>query len=625
MSLRFQILGPVEARDDTDRIEFSAAKVRTMLAALLLGHGGVVSDSRLTQMLWGKEPPSTADAQIQTYISRIRQRLGPSARITRQRPGYQLCIRPEQLDLVEFERLASRGRQEQAAGRLNEAVDAFRAALAVWRGPALGGVTEFLEGAERLRLEEARLAVLAERIDVDLALGRHPQLTAELTGLVAAHPLEERLRGQLMLTLYRNGRQADALSTYQESRRLLAEELGVDPSRDLRKLYLTLLTADADLDAPAPATAALPPARVEVRTRPTLPADIADFTGRVREAAQVEALLRPRGGNGGRRVACVISGMAGVGKTALAIHVAHRLAEEYPDGQLFLDLRGCSDRLAQGHDLLRLVLRALGVAEEEIPGQQAERAEFFQSRLAGQRVLLVLDNAATERQVRLLLPESATCGVLITSRTRLTALEGVPLIDLEVLGEAEAVELLGRVAGPERVLAEPEAAGWVVQLCGYLPLGVRIAGARLAAKRHWLVARLAGRLSGQYRRLDELQIADLEVRSCVALSLSGLDEPSRRAFRLLALLDESSFEVWTAAVVLDRTLAATRDLLERLTDVRLLEIDAVDGTSRVRYYFHDLVRMLALERVVEEETAQERYFALDRAFGLGAGMAEDIY
>ena len=618
MTLRFQLLGPVEACDGDVRIDVGAAKVRTVLATLLLARGRVVLDSRIATMLWGEAPPATADAQIRTYISRLRGKLGRGVDILRQHPGYLLPIRPEQLDVAEFERLTALGRAELAAGRHDAALRVLRSALNTWRGPALTGVTEFLGEAEQLRLEEARLAVLSDRIGLELALGQHNDLVAELTGLVMAHPLQEGLRAHLMTTLHRCGRRADALSVYHDYRCTLAEELGIDPGRELQNLYQTVLADDATLDLPVvrqdgPLGSV---ARAAAEARPAqLPSDIADFTGRRKEVSQLVALLSSRPEREGHRVGCVLGGMAGVGKTALAVHVAHRVRKHYPNGQIYIDLRGYGPSPTKPNDALLVILRALGVDRAAIPPTLAERVTLYRSQLSGRRVLVVLDNAATEQRVRPLLPDSPGCSALVTGRALLGGLEGMPLIDLGVLAESEALELLARISGLMRVSAEDEGARRIVRLCGYLPLGMRIAGARLAVKPHWSLMHLANLLSGQQRRLDELRIADLEVRASVALSVHGLGKPARRAFRLLALLDLPRFAVWTAAVLLDVTVAVARDLVEHLVDNRLLEIDWVEGTDHVRYSYHDLVRLVALELAAEEETAHERYAALDRALG----------
>lgn len=617
--LEFRILGNVEVLDSTGVVDLSASKVRTVLAALLLARGRVISDGRLAVVLWGDDPPVTAAAQIQTYVSRLRAKLAPDAEIVRQRPGYVLRVTPGQFDLVRFEQLAARGRDALVDGRPGEAAEALRSALAMWRGPALAGVTEFLSEAERPRLEEARLAALGDRIDAELALGLHGRLVVELTGLVAADPLREQFRGQLMLTLFRCGRQADALASYQDYRHSLADELGIDPGRELQDLHRSVLAADASLNPPVVGGGGAGNRRSAEPLPARLPPDVADFTGRDREAAQVTALLRAQAENGGQRLACVIGGMAGLGKTALAIHVGHLLRSSYPDGQIYVDLRGAGPQPAEPADLLVTILRALDPGSPTIPTPMAERVQLYRSRLAGRRVLVLLDNAVSEQQVRPLLPDSPTCAAMVTSRARLAALEGVPLIDLDVLEHVQALELLSKIVGASRVAAEPEAAVRIVQLCGHLPLGVRIAGARLTAKPHWRLARLADRLSSQRRRLDELRIADLEVRASVALSLQCLDEPARRAFRLLALLDVPRFAIWTAAVLLDVTLAAARELLEQLVDARLLDVAQLDGASQARYFFHDLVRALALEQAADEETADERYAALDRVFGSSSG------
>ncbi|GGP78193.1 AfsR/SARP family transcriptional regulator [Saccharothrix coeruleofusca] len=598
---RFTLLGPVELTVAGERIDLRAAKLRTVLALLLLSRGSLVPDSRIAEMLWGHAPPVTAEAQIQNYVSRLRKVLGEGCAITRRRPGYVLDVGPAQLDLVEFERIAAAGRQAAAAGRTAAAADLLARSLAVWTGPALAGVTDVLEAAAAPDLEERRLVVLEDRLAADIELGRHAELVAELTGLVSAHPLRERLRGQLMIVLDRTGRQAEALSSYHRHRRRMAADMGIDPGVELRRVYESILAAPAAEPPPGHRTA--PRRAVPAQ----LPPDIADFTGRDAEVAELEALLRQP-----RSPVATVSGMAGVGKTALAVHVAHRCREHFPDGQCYLDLRGTSGPLDPA-EALAVLLTGLGVPAREVPDGVDERLRLYRSRLAERRVLLVLDNAADERQVRPLLPGNAGCGVLVTGRTRLSALPGVPLLDLDVLPAVEGVRLLGRITGEQRVAADRAAAERIVRLCGGLPLAVRIAGARLVAKPHLRTAELATRLADQRRRLDELQLADLDVRASVALSYRGLAEPTRRAFRLLALLDRERFAVWTAAVVLDVPVGRARKLVEELVDARLLEVSGTDLPGQDKYGFHDLVRAVATELVAEEDLAVDRFAALHRA------------
>ncbi|HVQ91547.1 MAG TPA: BTAD domain-containing putative transcriptional regulator [Mycobacteriales bacterium] len=607
--MEFRLLGPVEVRASTGPVDVGGAKPRTVLAMLLLSRGRMVSDGRLAAMLWGDDPPATASAQIQTYVSRLRQRLGAAAEIVRRRPGYLLRVPASRVDLAEFDRLSRQGRADLTAGRAESAAAALQAAAALWRGPALAGVTDLLAAAELPWLEEARLAALADRVEAEMALGRHTALVAELTGLVAAHPALERLRAQLMIGLHRCGRTADALAAYQDYRRMLATELGLDPGGELQRLHNRLLASDPGLDRPATAPAAIPAA-----APPSLAADIADFTGRDNETARLVDLLTPRPGQ--RRPAiAVLAGMPGIGKTALAVHAAHLLRQHYPDGQLQVELGDATPAEA-----LRRALRSLGVPPTAIPPGLDERRRLYHSRLAGHRVLVLLDDAVTEAQVRPLLPGGPGCAALLTSRSRLTALEGVPAIDLAVFDPAPAVELLARVAGPGRVEAEPDAAQRLVRLCGYLPLGIRVAAGRLAAKPHWRIRQLADRLADPRHRLDELRLADLQVRARLEPSYRGLVPAAQRAFRLLALLDAPQFGLWTAAVALDLTLGAAHDLIEQLVDARLLAAQPFAAApGQARYAFHCLVRPLALERAAAEETAVARHAALDRALCRWAG------
>ncbi|MDI5975006.1 AfsR/SARP family transcriptional regulator [Amycolatopsis magusensis] len=582
--MRFQLLGPVEVRDDANRVvELSACKMRTVLAVLLLARNRVVSDGHIAEMLWGDQPPATAAAQIQTYVSRLRQRLGPGVPISRQLPGYLLQIEPGRLDLAEFERLAARGREEAESGRWIEAAASLREALARWRMPCLTGVTEPLSAARRPALEEARMSVLEDRIEADLALGRPAELVPELAGLVTAHPLRERLRGQLMQALAGSGRQADALASYQSYRHLLAEELGIGPGPELRDLHQHILLAH-----PVPET----PAEAQPRLGAWLPPDLADFTGRETELGRILDLLRPADTQLGRRVGCVVAGMAGVGKSALAMHAAHRLREEYPDGQVYVEAGERSS-----FELLGDLLAALEGGVSGVPDGLDERVRRYRAVLVDRRVLVVLDNVADEQQIRPLLPDTPRCGALVTSRTRLAAIEGVPVVDLGVLDTEPAVRFLEKVIGAARVEAEAGVARDIVRYCGGLPLAVRIAGGRLVAKPHWRLAVLAERLRLPDRRLDELRQADLEVRGAIERTLLGVDEESRSAFRVLGGIDAPGFSVDTAASALGVPVASAHDLVENLLDARLLEVNCSPDGQAVRYHFHELVRVVARDAI----------------------------
>jgi DNA-binding SARP family transcriptional activator len=626
--MEFRILGPVEVWNGAQRLDLGGLKPRALLAVLLLEANRVVSTDRLIDQLWGEAPPSTARNLVQVYVSRLRQALHQSsdpsaaAPVLATRPsGYLLRVEPGELDLDRFEGCCAEARQATVAGDLEGAAERWRAALALWRGPALAGsASEVLQCSTAPRLEEARLIALEERLEIDLRLGRHAQLVGELEALVASHPGHERLRRQLMLALYRSGRQAEALTVYRDTRQLLAEELGLEPSLALQQLERAILRADPALE-PVMLTAG--PALHEPgwpHGLCQLPPDVDDFTGREAVVAQVQRLLE-----GERSTAIVISaiaGKAGVGKTALAVRLAHRLRPRFADGQLYVNLRGVEAQALDPADVLAGFLRALGVEGAVIAEGLEERARQFRTRLADRRVLVVLDNAADEAQVRPLLPASQGCAALVTSRTHLSGLEAAHPLCLDVLDPDQAVQLLAKLAGHGRVAAEPQAAQQIVQLCGWLPLAVRIAGARLATRPQWRLSLLAERLADEHRRLDELMTGDLEVRTSVALSYHGRSEAERRLFRLLGLLVAPSFPAWVAAEVLEVELAKAEALLEQLVDAQLVESAGQDQAGQLRYRLHDLLHLFAAERLHAEEPGQMRRAALERTLRAYLSLAE---
>jgi DNA-binding SARP family transcriptional activator len=624
--MEFRILGPVEAWDGAEQLDLGGSKPRALLAVLLLHANRVVSTDQLVDELWGEAPPPTARNVLQVYVSRLRQALqcrrdgGPAAPLLLTRPsGYLLRVEPGELDLDQFEGLAADARRATADGDLERAAGCWRAALALWRGPALAGAApEALRRTAVLRLEEARLVALEERLEVDLRLGRHAEVIGELEALVAANPVRERPCRQLMVALYRSGRAPEALAAYRGMRRVLAEELGLEPSPALQRLERAILRADPELE-PTPAGAA--PHRPASPGGPhQLPPDVDDFTGREACLAEVQRLLEAE-----RATAIVISaiaGKAGVGKTALAVHVAHRLRSRFADGQLYVNLRGAEAQALDPADVLAGFLRALGVEGAFIAQGLEERARQYRSLLADRQVLVVLDNAADEAQVRHLLPASPGCAVLVTSRARLNGLEAAHSLALDVLAPDQAVALLAKLAGAGRVAAEPQAAAAIVRLCGWLPLAVRIAGARLASRPDWRLAHLAERLGDERRRLDELATGDLEVRASVALSYQGRSRDERRLFRRLALPVAPSFPAWVAATLLEVEPAEAEGLLERLVDAQLVEAAGEDQAGQLRYRLHDLLRLFARERLHAEEPARARRASLERLLGAYLTLAE---
>jgi DNA-binding SARP family transcriptional activator/tetratricopeptide (TPR) repeat protein len=641
-----RLLGPVELRTAEGPIAIPGRKPRTLLAALLLEPGHTVSVSRLIDVIWDDKPPDTARALIQTYVSGLRRALParmPDVIETRF-PGYRAVVPVDSLDRHAFETLVAQGRTAAADGRYQDAADVFRTADALWRGPALGGVTGNTLAAEAARLEELRIAVLEERIVADLALGRYDQLTGELSVLVRAHPTRERLRGQLMLALYGAGRGPEALTAYREGRQTLIDELGIEPGPELSRLHERILRSDPDLLAPAPPgrrTVRLPdpedptkhpappadptpaaPVRPGTRLVPAqLPPDPADFTGREPAIDRlIELLTEPRQGS----TLCVVAGPAGVGKSALAVHVAHRMAAAFPDGQLHVDLRGLAPLPPSPVEVLGRFLRGLRDDPATLPDSLDERVDRFRTHLADRRVLVVLDDAVSETQVRPLLPGGHSSAVLITSRSRLPGLAGAHLIELGMLSPDEATALLTRIAGEQRIRSAPQAAAEIVTQCGFLPLAVRIAGARLVSRRHWSPQLLAARLADEQRRLDELQVGDQQVRSAIELSYRALPEPAQAVLRRLGRLGVPDFPVWLAAALVDVPMSAAELLVEQLVDAHLLDYSYVDSAGQVRYRLHDLVRIYAREQADAQELRADEVAATSRVVGTWLALVERL-
>jgi DNA-binding SARP family transcriptional activator len=636
--MEFRVLGPVEVWHAGRPLDLGPAKQRALLAKLLQHPNQVVSAGQLIDAVWGQAAPASAPAILQTYVYRLRQALRPAVdpgtgeQLLRTRPpGYLLMVREGQLDLDRFQSMVAEATRATARDDHSTAARLLRSALSLWRGEPLANVASEELHREAAGLEELRLAALEARIEADLQLGRHRNLVGELTTLVGDHPLRERLHGQLMLALYRSGRSADALASYHRLRQTLTEELGLEPDADLQRLQRAILLAHPSLDPPEPVRpaygvqegdqppgAGMPaPAATIPPVRPhQLPPDSASFAGRARELAQLMRLLGQPAPDA-PMVIVAINGLPGVGKSALATRAAHRLAARFPDGQLYIDLQGATAGLAplDPGEVLGRFLRTLGVDGRNLPGEPEERAGLLRSLLAERRVLAVLDNAATAAQVRLLLPASPGCAVLITSRRHLADLDGAVDLHLDVLDGGEALELLARQAGPHRVTAEPVAAAEVARLCGRLPLALRIAGARLAARPGWSVSTLAGRLRDERLRLDELELEGLAVRASLQVGYRELLDRDRegaadtpRALRLLSMLDGADVGVPVAAALLDRSAQATEAALERLVDANLL-----DSTAPGRYRFHDLVRLFARERASCEDPEPDRAAALARA------------
>ncbi|MFW5419942.1 winged helix-turn-helix domain-containing protein [Nocardiopsis sp. CNT-189] len=616
--MRFAVLGPLEVRDEEagPPVRLSP-KLSGVLAVLLGSSGAAVPEARLVEALWEGAQPRTAHKSLQVYVHHLRQALGGAELIVREGRGYRLDATAA--DAEHFAELDRKGRAAIAAGDPRTGAELLREALGLWRGPAFSGLADMpLVREEAARLDECRWSAAEELARAELDLGRHAELVAELTALVAEHPYRERLRAALMLALYRAGRSPEALEVYRRGRELLDRELGVEPGRELRDLETAILRGDASLDPPDPAgpEGAAPAAPPLVPAQ--LPPDIPDFTGRELALERIYALLDGDRERAGAAPVVAISGMGGVGKTSLALHAAHARAADHPDGRLYVNLRGAEDEPLPPAQALSGLLHALGLEGAAIPDSVDERAALYRTALGGRRVLVVLDDAASEAQVRPLLPGGSGASVLITSRTRLTGLEGAHQVALDVFHPEQAVELLGRIAGTERVAAEPDAAAAIARLCGYAPLAVRIAGARLAGRPQWRPSRLARLLGDESRRLDELAAGDREVRACFALSHRALGETARRAFRLLGAVEVPDFPEWVVAALLGVPLEEAMEHTEALVDAQLLTI--VEGPSgRLRYRMHDLIRLYARELGAGDP---ERPAAVGRALGGWLWLAE---
>jgi DNA-binding SARP family transcriptional activator/tetratricopeptide (TPR) repeat protein len=632
--MQLRILGPLELVADHRLIKTGGPREHIVLAALALRANRVVTVEHLIDAVWGEDPPITARSQIQTCISALRKVLDSASlldAIATSAAGYSLRISGDDLDSEKFARLTAEARASAAGNKIAAAALELRVALDLWYGPALAGLPSELVQRGAAALDEARLTALEERLRLDLELGRHQEIAGELSVLAAEYPLRERLQGFLMLAYYRTGRQAEALRVYRQARTGLDTELGVEPGQELQGLEQAVLRQDRSLDLPeldrpeAADPAAAPTAKQPASPR-QLPSSVADFIGRDTHITEIKVLVHdqaPAAKTGYAVPVIAISGRGGVGKSTLALRAAHELSAEFPDGHLYADLGGPAgdDRTSV---LLARFLRALGVGGSMIPEDTDERAEMYRSRLASKRLLLVFDDARSERQVTALLPGSPSCAVIVTSRIRLSGLPGACWIDLEVFDSETSTDLLARIAGAQRLAAEPDATSDLVGYCGGLPLALRIAGARLLSRPHWRVAELAGRLKDERRRLDELSHHGLEVRTSIALTYRSLPDRTQRLFRLFASLHAPDFPAWTAAALLDADLASAEDLIEQLIDAQML--DAVQApTGGIRYRFHDLIRVYAQEQLTATETQEQLQAALARLLGGWLALAEQAH
>jgi DNA-binding SARP family transcriptional activator/tetratricopeptide (TPR) repeat protein len=678
--MRFRILGPLEVNAEGQWQPVTADKWRSLLACLLLRAGRIVSTDALMDELWGDEPPTKAKNLISIYVLRLRRLLGDGdgKLLAYRSPGYILNVAAADLDIARFEELVAEGRSALMDGDPLKAAALLSAGLRLWRGPLLADVTPTaLITTEAERALELRLTATELWAQADIACGRANEVVPELRRLAGEYPLREGLWLLLMRALDAAGRHAEALEAYAQAREAIAEDLGVDPGQELQQLYAELLAADAtssaraaaprareergaqraprrpaddatehpddipegDLPgtiamgtytepgaptqagvAPAASAPALAPPDPTIPRPAQLPADIGDFTGReehVRHLCDMLTMGASATSPGAVPIAFV-AGAGGLGKTTLAIHAAHQIRAQFPDGQLYVDLLGATPQPQPPGDVLARFLRDLGVDGSKVPANDEERAALYRTRLTGRRVLIVLDNARDTAQVRPLLPGSASCAVLVTTRNRTADLASTRFVDLNVLDDDEALALFTRILGDDRAMAEPEATAEVLDACAGLPLAIRICAARLAARSQWRIATMALRLRDQRRRLDELKLGDLAVRASFQVSYDSL-RPQRggraavdpaQVFRLLGLWQGPTISLQAGVALTgaaEEDEDAVADALETLVDAHLLESPEPDW-----YRFHDLLRVYASERAQAEEPEADRAIATRR-------------
>ncbi|MDE3723090.1 BTAD domain-containing putative transcriptional regulator [Nocardiopsis sp. N85] len=589
---------------------------QAVLAALLLRVGTVVATDHLVDALWEHDPPETARTQVQICVSRLRRLLRSTGAVIHTRtPGYVLAVPEEAVDLPVYRRLVEQARGLREGGDLPAAVETLRRAETLWRGPALSGVDcgELRERAARL--DEEHLDVLEARAEIEIGLGRHGEIAAELGHLVEAYPLHEGLRAGLMLALYRSGRRADALEVYRVGRELLLAERGSGPGERLRVLEEHILVGDHH-GVPPRRAIRRPPARRIALARAVpyqLPNPIADFVGREDATAAVrDAVVRGDDGPG----TVLLVGRPGVGKSATAVHVAHLLAREHhPEGQLYCDLRGSRDGPVRPVEVLGRFLRALGVPDRDVPPDAEGRGALYRDVLADRRVLVLLDDAASAEQVVPLLPTGRGCGAILTSRSRLAAPPGARVVGLDLPSEAEALDLLAEVIGRERVAGETGAARTLVGMVGRLPLALRVVAARLVARPHWSIAAMVERLADERRRLDELAHRDLTVRPSLPSTHDGLDDRQVRAFTLASVMETPTVPAWAIGAVLDDPRPRPSELSGPLVDAYVLDVVGTDLAGEPIHRFHDLVRVHARERLWRSTVDRDRRACLGRVLG----------
>ncbi|WP_194925898.1 AfsR/SARP family transcriptional regulator [Catenulispora pinisilvae] len=642
----FGLLGPVDIRLDGVPVPLPSARTRALLAALLCQPNRVVSVDGLVDAVWGADPPDGALTTLRSHVMRLRRCLGPEAgRLQTAAPGYRLLLDPAtELDTRMFVARHQAGQLAAAAGDWRSAARYAAEALALWRGEPLADVpSEQLQLDEAAAWAELRVEAIELRARADISLGRPADAAAAMRRLAADHPHREPAYALLMAALAAADRRAEALQVYRLLRTVLVRDLGMEPSPELRALQQRILAMDDSADdaddvddaggngdgngdgttgdstprdEAGIAYVAWPPPH-------TLPRDVADFTGRGEQLRHITdaaaGLADPH-----TAFAAVIDGMAGIGKSALAVHAAHQLSDRFPDGQLYADLLGTSPEPAEPRAVLASFLRLLGISPAELPEPDMERAGLYRSLLAGRRVLVVLDDVRDSRQLAPLIPATPGCALLATTRDRHVGIAGAMRLSLGTLTLPESHALLTGIVGPDRTVEEPEATDELLAACAGSPLAIRAAGGRISARPTWQIADLATRVGVPGRRLDELRFADHDVRAGFEAGFAALAGLSDSAFGAGSGSNSSSentlaislcqLGLWSggelglsvAATLLGRPAPETEEILERLVDLNLLQ-----APRHGRYLLHDLVREFAAEKAQNLLTEEQRRAAAE--------------
>jgi DNA-binding SARP family transcriptional activator len=629
----FAVLGPVRAYHNGAEVNLGSPQQRAVLAVLLLRAGTYVSAEQLVDALWPDDPPKAAIGTIRTYVHRLRRVLGGEELLRSVGNGYVFPTQGDDLDVSRFGRLAEQAGWARAKGDATSAARYLGEGLALWKGAPLAGIVGGFAETQRALLEEMRLTATEDNAADNLALGKHADVIPGLAALASEYPYRERLRTLLMLALYRAGRQAEALAVFDEGRQLFGTELGIDPGPQLRGLHLRILNADPALIGP-PATAVLsgacgnddvtappapaapaaeaPPGRAPQAPPAQLPRDLPTFAGR---CADIEFVLAGLKGESGAGSVTIITGMAGVGKTTLAVHAAHLLADRFPDGQLYVDLRGFdrSGMMLSREDAIRQLLAGLEVPPERVPAGAEAQVGLYRSVLAGRRVLVVLDNARTAEQVRPLLPGDSHCRVLVTSRDQmrgLIAVEGARLVGLSPLSRPDAREALSRRLGAARVDAEEEAVERLIELCAGLPLALSVVAARAAIHASHPLSSVADELSESGTSLNALSDPDsvVDARASLSLSYHALSSDAAQLLRLSSLHPDAEVSREVMASLVGSSVPEAAAGLDELERVHLM-------TRPERFYYasHELVRAYAAE-LADSDPAADLDLARRRMF-----------